>query len=437
MTATAVAVEAAVLHNFSWHQRWTWHDRPVTSWRSCASRLVRFQMLNGGISLFGNMLVMWLLAGVPGIPPIGANIVAIATCAAINFAASEAIVFRPAATVLLGSLLLLNAPAAATAQPAGARAGWDEYEASVDARYNSRRPGEPFFVQDRKHREGWRERVREGGIEIREVEGPPIPDGRIHHWVGAVFVPGTTVDALVTRLEAAAGTESQFYDDVLASKLLAHDGDRVRIFLKLRRTALITVTYNTEHTVEYRRLDVHRASARSTATKIAELSDPGTAREREKAPGDDNGFLWRLNAYWRYEAWGGGVLIECESVSLSRPVPLLLRPIAGPIVDRIARESLDRTLRSLRGMLSLPDRSREPALMAPQGTGLKNTGRLPDQIDPQGLLPPWVMRSDRSEAEVTPGIPCPRVTVTLPRPSQGVPGCQRPWWISGSSLLCS
>jgi hypothetical protein len=165
------------------------------------------------------------------------------------------------------------------------------------------------------------------------------------------------VEALVTRLEAAAGHESQWYDDVVASKLLAREGDRVRIFLKLRRTALVTVTYNTEHTVEYRRLDVHRASARSVATKIAELSDPGTAREREKAPGDDNGFLWRLNAYWRYEAWGGGVLIECESVSLSRPVPLLLRPIAGPIVDRIARESLERTLRSLRGMLNSTARS--------------------------------------------------------------------------------
>ena len=60
---------------------------------------------------------------------------------------------------------------------------------------------------------------------------------------------------------------------------------------------------------------------------------------------DDNGFLWRLNAYWRYEAWNGGVLVECESVSLSRPVPLLLRPMAGPIVDRIARESLEGTLR--------------------------------------------------------------------------------------------
>jgi putative flippase GtrA len=29
LAATALAVEAAVLHNFLWHQRWTWRDRPA------------------------------------------------------------------------------------------------------------------------------------------------------------------------------------------------------------------------------------------------------------------------------------------------------------------------------------------------------------------------------------------------------------------------
>ncbi len=77
----------------------------------------------------------------------------------------------------------------------------------------------------------------------------------------------------------------------------------------------------------------------------------GTPREREKPDGDDNGFLWRLNAYWRYEQLSDGVLIECESVSLSRSVPFLLRPLASPIVNRIARESLENTLRSLRRFL--------------------------------------------------------------------------------------
>jgi len=63
--------------------------------------------------------------------------------------------------------------------------------------------------------------------------------------------------------------------------------------------------------------------------------------------------LWRLNAYWRYEAVQGGVIVECESVSLSRPVPTLVRPVANPIVDRVARESLSRTLGGLLRNLNL------------------------------------------------------------------------------------
>ena len=84
------------------------------------------------------------------------------------------------------------------------------------------------------------------------------------------------------------------------------------------------------------------------------MQDAGTAKEREKAPGDDSGYLWRLNAYWRYEAVPGGVLIECESVSLSRTVPLVLRRPSAPMVDGVARDSLERTLRSLRAVLVKP-----------------------------------------------------------------------------------
>jgi hypothetical protein len=85
--------------------------------------------------------------------------------------------------------------------------------------------------------------------------------------------------------------------------------------------------------------------------RIVELADAGTPRERERAASEDRGFLWRLNAYWRFEQHGDGVIVECESVSLSRTVPTLLRPVAGPIVTRIARESLERSLRALRESL--------------------------------------------------------------------------------------
>jgi hypothetical protein len=84
------------------------------------------------------------------------------------------------------------------------------------------------------------------------------------------------------------------------------------------------------------------------ATKIAEVSRPATSAERELAPGEDRGFLWRLNAYWRYEAVPGGVIAECESLTLSRDVPFFLEYLVGPLVESTARESMERTLTALR-----------------------------------------------------------------------------------------
>jgi len=354
LPATAVGVEAAILQNFVWHQRWTWRDRPPATRQAAALRLVRFHALNGAISLGGNLLLMMFFTGVLRLDPIAANGVAIAACSLANFAASERLVFR--ATVPAAALLLvLGMPSrSAAGQSAPTLDGWRTYEAAVDARYHAAsESSSPFFVLDRQQASGWRDSVTANTTRLIKIEPPSIEDGKIHHWVGAIFVPGVTLDAVLQRLKQYAGRESEFYDDVVASKLLAKEGDRVNIFLKLRRTKIITVTYNTEHAVVYRKIGGARASARSVATKIAELQDAGTATEKEKRPGDDSGFLWRLNAYWRYEAVPGGVLIECESVSLSRKVPLLLRPVS-PMVDGVARDSLERTLRSLRAVLVKP-----------------------------------------------------------------------------------
>jgi hypothetical protein len=239
---------------------------------------------------------------------------------------------------------------------AAAIAAWQQYERKVDERYDRLAAGSsPFFVEDGFKKPGWREQAIAGQVSMFRIDSaapgagePNIPDARVHHWVGAVFIPGATVENVVRHLRDRAGRESEAYDDVVASKLLSRNGDQIRVYMKIRRDSVITVTYNTEHAVEYRRFGTTRASSRSVATKIAELADAGTPQERERPTGGDHGFLWRLNAYWRYEQVDGGVLIECESVSLSRGVPLLLRPFVTGTVERIARESLQKTLVSLR-----------------------------------------------------------------------------------------
>src|SRR3954462_4437758 len=93
LVATAIGVESALLHNFIWHQRWTWRDRPARSRRAVATRLVHFHLLNGVVSLTGNVVITMILTGLVGIDPLIANLIAIVACSFINFVASNAIVF--------------------------------------------------------------------------------------------------------------------------------------------------------------------------------------------------------------------------------------------------------------------------------------------------------------------------------------------------------
>jgi hypothetical protein len=147
-----------------------------------------------------------------------------------------------------------------------------------------------------------------------------------------MLVRGTTVDAVVRAL--AAGPPPQ--DDVLESSVLARRGNDMRVYLKLRRSTVVTVVYETVHDVTFRRESPQVAASRSVATHIRE------------AGGGNRGFLWRLNSYWRYTQVPGGVRVEVDSMSLSRDVPWGLRTIAGPIVSRIGRESVSRALVAVR-----------------------------------------------------------------------------------------
>ncbi len=91
--ATAGAVELAVLHNFIWHELYTWHDRHTHDGKAVIGRFVRFQMSNGLISFAGNVVLTSLLHRRFGIPAVIADLMAIGMCGAFNFAASEWLVF--------------------------------------------------------------------------------------------------------------------------------------------------------------------------------------------------------------------------------------------------------------------------------------------------------------------------------------------------------
>lgn len=235
---------------------------------------------------------------------------------------------------------------------------WTTYVRATEARIGSElRDANGFLALDFRPRpesvRGRRDlaagRIIVSEITTRDRWGNTIdvPSGAIHHWRGSVLVPGVALEGVLNSLKRTYSEHEQ-QEDVLESRVLSRDEDSMRVFLKLKRSHLVTVVYNTEHDVRYQRQAHGRASSTSRTTKIAELVDAGLPAEHEKPQGHDRGFLWRLNSYWRYEQVASGVIVECESVSLSRNIPTAAKVFLGRIINGVARESMERTLANLR-----------------------------------------------------------------------------------------
>ena len=102
LMATAIAVETAVLHNFFWHERFTWSDRQS---RARLERLIKFNLTNGAISIIGNVVFMKMLVGGLGMNYFPANLLSIVICSAVNFLVSDVFVFSRAAERQSGATL--------------------------------------------------------------------------------------------------------------------------------------------------------------------------------------------------------------------------------------------------------------------------------------------------------------------------------------------
>jgi len=312
--STAIAVEIAVLHNFLWHERWTWRDRTDPG-GSVVVRLFKFQVSNGLTSLAGNLVLMTVLVGFFQLNPVVGNLVSVIVISALNFLMADRWVFtRGVAAFAVALLAAAPSEASAAGLRADTTAAWDQYVAGTEAQWRHQRPGPPS--------------------DDPQGEAIAVPGGTIHDWRSSIVIHGITVDSLIRALMYPGTPPPQ--EDVLESRLLSRTGNTLHVYLKITRRTVLTVTYDTEHQVTFEPQNAAYALSRSVSTRICE------------SDGRDRGFLWRLNSYWRYEQVGNDVRVDLRSLSLSRDVPALLRPIASPIVNRIARESMTKTLDAVR-----------------------------------------------------------------------------------------
>jgi hypothetical protein len=192
---------------------------------------------------------------------------------------------------------------------------------------------------------------RDGDIVARAGEEDGIitvPDGLLHHWVGATFIDGVTLaDAL--HVSYAYGDYHAFYRPIIASRLLGQDGDTYRALLRIREAAGgMTAVLDVTTRVQYFYPDANTAYTISTSEEIREVKDHGSAREQHLPIGRDSGYLWRAITLGRLIEHDTGVMVEMETLGLSRSFPPLLGWIIEPIARRIGRKSVELSLQEFR-----------------------------------------------------------------------------------------
>ena len=271
---------------------------------------------------------------------------------------------RPAAPLLGALLTVMSGPLLTQARPAPVRlkpetaSAFDTYVKLIEARNAEelQRGTNLLWIDglNESERAQSYEALKRGEVKMQKLEAREnrekvrCPGGMIHHWIGVAFIPGAKLQNVVRVLEDYDHHAQYYAPDVEQSKIESHDGNHFLVFLRFRRHKVITVVLNTEHDVRYFPDSDTREHSRSSAVHVAEVENAGKTDEREKPPGDDGGYLWRMETWWRMEERDGGVYVQSEVVSLTRDIPAGLGWLIGPFVNSIPKETLTFTLEATR-----------------------------------------------------------------------------------------
>ncbi len=259
--------------------------------------------------------------------------------------------------VLLFWALFAVAFSAAEAPTPAALAAFDRYTAALEAHLTQQHAsGRTFLPAAAFNPEAGQ--LRSGKLLLENATPPANPVGpsadrnaTLRDWRGTAYLPGVRAADFEALLHDIPAYPRVFAPQVLHAELLSRAGDPLRILLRVRQHHGLTVVLDTAYNVTFGQLDPQHGWSTSRSFAIVEIAGPGTPHEHPLAPAEAHGFLWRMNTYWTWEERDGGLYLQLESVSLTRPVPTGLGWLVGPYADAIPRESLAFTLGAVRNAL--------------------------------------------------------------------------------------
>lgn len=247
---------------------------------------------------------------------------------------------------------------------------WDTYIQKADARMLScMKGGQPFLWVDESAQR--RRDVQRGEVVIAPVLNPggivEVPNGLIHDWIGAEFIPDSTIEKLLVVLGNYSRYKDIYKPVVAGSQLLACNGENVEFSMIWRRHVLFVNPVIEGHCQTRNwRLDAHRGCSVGEVTRIREIEEYGQPGEHFLPSDTGSGFLWRIHSITRYQERDGGVYLEVEGIALSRDIPSSFRWLVSPIVKRLSASSLEVMLRRTRDAAMSPPHSSEAAQLCPR-----------------------------------------------------------------------
>jgi len=257
---------------------------------------------------------------------------------------------RTVAWALAILLLALAHPSrvAADAPPAAVSA-FNSYIDTLEARLTQQHRSPGTFIAPVGAGAENEARLRRGDFIIEKIapsSALDLPGAMLHHLRGTAFAPGAKAADFERLVQNFNAYPQHYSPQVLQARALEQPGDRFQATMRVRQVHIVTVVMDITYDIAFAHLDAQHGYSIAHSTKISEIDAPGTSRERALGPGEEHGFMWRLDTYWSYEERDGGLYMQIESVSLTRSIPRGLAWAVEPFVESVPRESLEFTLRS-------------------------------------------------------------------------------------------
>lgn len=188
-----------------------------------------------------------------------------------------------------------------------------------------------------------------------------VPSGLIQDWVGAIFVPKSTLQETMSLVQNYPQHVQFYKPDITGVKVLSHTGNDYLVRTRVVKSKFfVSDVLDIDNQIHYVSLDPKRAYSWSESQRVVEISNPGKPNERELPPGHDRGLMWRINGYWFFEESDGGVFITCESITLTRDIPFLMGKMLSPILHEFPADALKTSLEKTRDAVV-----NQPRLIAP------------------------------------------------------------------------